>query len=59
MKAYVMTTGTIFGLLALVHVWRVTQESHLLRDPWFILITIASAALCLWSWRALRASTPA
>ena len=58
MKAYVMTTGTLFGLLTLVHVWRIFQEgSHLAKDPWFVLFTVAAATLCFWSWRLLRVST--
>ena len=56
MKAYVGTTGAVFGLLTIAHVWRVAEEGmHLARDPWFLLITIAAGTLCLWSWRLLRA----
>jgi hypothetical protein len=51
MKAYVMTTGSVFGLLVVVHVWRVVEEGHLARDPMFILTTAVAAALCLWAWR--------
>jgi hypothetical protein len=55
MKAYVMTTGAVFGLLTLAHVWRIIGEDpHLATDPWFLLITGAAAALCLWAWRLLR-----
>ena len=55
MKAYVMTTGSVFGLLALAHVWRVVEEGpHLARDPWYILITVLAAALCVWAFRVLR-----
>ena len=55
MKAYVMTTGALFGLLTLAHVWRMIEEgAHLATDPWYLLITVASAALCLWAWRLLR-----
>ncbi len=54
MKAYVMTTGTVFGLLTLAHVWRVIEEGrHLATDPWYVLITVAAAALCLWAVRLL------
>ncbi|MGI8401652.1 MAG: hypothetical protein ACR2NS_08645 [Gemmatimonadaceae bacterium] len=46
MKAYLITTGTVFALLALAHVWRVIAESNLLgTDPWFVLITVISAAM--------------
>jgi hypothetical protein len=34
MKAYVMTTGILFGLLTMAHVWRVVEEGrHLAADP--------------------------
>jgi hypothetical protein len=55
MKAYVMTTGAVFGLLVVAHVWRVIEEGvALAKDPIYILITIAAAALCLWAWRLFR-----
>jgi hypothetical protein len=60
MKAYVMTTGVLFGLLTVVHVWRVLEEGPgLAADPWYVLTTLAAAALCLWAWRLVRVSTPA
>ncbi len=43
MKAYVITTGAVFGL-----------GPALLKDPFYIVITIAAAALCVWAWRVLR-----
>lgn len=60
MKAYVTTTGVVFALLAVVHVWRAFVEGrHLATEPWFVLITLCSAALSLWAWRLLwRASRP-
>jgi hypothetical protein len=58
MKAYVMTTGALFGLLTLAHLLRIIQEGrHLTNDPLYILITLAAATLCLWAWRLLRLST--
>jgi uncharacterized membrane protein len=59
MKAYVITTGAVFGLLILAHIWRIFAEPHLATDPWFILITVAAAALCFWAWRLLRRSSRA
>jgi len=56
MKTYVMTTGSLFGLLALVHIWRIVEERHLATEPWYLLITAASGALCVWAWRLLRLS---
>jgi len=54
MKTYLLTTGSIFGLLVVVHVWRATEERHLATDPAYVLLTAAAAALCLWAVRLLR-----
>lgn len=57
MKAYLATTSVAFGLITVVHIWRVIEEgSQLARQPFFILVTIASAALCLWAARLFRRS---
>jgi hypothetical protein len=57
MRAYVGTTGVIFGLLVLAHVWRAVVEGpHLATDPWYVLITLAAAGLCLWAWRVLKSA---
>jgi hypothetical protein len=54
LKAYLMVTGAVFGLLTLAHVWRIVEEgSHLATDVPWILITVASAALCIWAFRLL------
>ena len=51
MKAYLITTGTVFGLIAIAHVVRMAMEgSHLVRDPVYVLLTIAAAALSAWGW---------
>jgi hypothetical protein len=53
-KAYVATTGGVFALLVLAHVWRVVAEGPgLLKTPWWVLITLAAMALCLWACRLL------
>ena len=54
MKAYLVTTATLFGLLTVVHIWRATVETHLATEPSFLLITAISAFLCLWGIRLLR-----
>lgn len=57
MKAYVMTTGAVFGLLTLVHLWRIIVEGlHLATEPFYVLITLAAASLCLWALRLLMVS---
>lgn len=49
-----MTTGFAFGLLTLVHVWRLLVEgTRLLTDPFWVLVTVIAAALCLWACRLL------
>jgi hypothetical protein len=48
MRVYLLTTGTLSGRLTLVHVWGAAAESATLaRDPWFVLVTVLAAALCL------------
>jgi len=56
MRAYLITTGVIFGLLTILHLWRAFSESgfHGGRDPWFIAITVISAAFCIWAFQLLR-----
>lgn len=55
MKAYVVTTGVVFGLLAIAHLCRIAAEGlHLLNNPWWVGITVGAAALSLWAWRVFR-----
>ena len=58
MKAYLIITGSLFGLLALVHVWRIVGEwPRLMHDPGEILeatIGVVAAGLCIWAWRLVR-----
>jgi len=61
MKAYLVTTGALFALLAVAHLARTIAEwPRLATDPWFILVGpgvgLAAGALCFWAWRLLRAS---
>jgi hypothetical protein len=54
MKAYLIVTSVLFGLLTVIHLWRsIAESSHLLADPVFLLITLLSAALCVWACRLL------
>ena len=57
-RAYLLTTGVLFGLLTVVHVWRVVAESaSLARDPWYVLITALGAAFCVWALALYRRTT--
>ena len=55
MKVYLITTGALFGLLALVHVWRLIAEwpqTNLAEAA----IGVVAAGLCVWAWRLGRHS---
>ncbi len=55
MQAYVRTTGVIFGLVTLAHLWRMAVEwPRMATEPAYLLLTAAAAALCVWAWRLLR-----
>jgi uncharacterized membrane protein len=56
MRAYVITTGAVFGLLAVAHVLRIIREDPGLAttDPFYVAITAAAAGLCAGSVVVLR-----
>ena len=57
MKAYLVTTGAIFGLITVAHLWRIIDEwPHHATEPWYLVLTAAAAALGLWALRLLRLS---
>ncbi|HEY6064677.1 MAG TPA: hypothetical protein VIY96_00885 [Thermoanaerobaculia bacterium] len=57
MRAYLMTSGAVFGLVTLAHLWRMIDEwPRMAMEPWYLLLTAASAALAVWAWRLLRRS---
>ena len=50
MKSYIVTTGAIFGLLLVSHVARLLVEgTYLIREPIFLLTTLASGAVFIWA----------
>jgi hypothetical protein len=56
MKAYLITTGIVFGLITLAHVWRIVEEwRRLATEPAFVLLTLVAGALSVWAWRLLVA----
>ena len=61
MKFYLITTGTLFGLLAMAHLLRTIAERGRLVDGWFIVegpgIGVVAGALSFWAFRLLRRST--
>ena len=58
MKTYVMTTGALFGVLVVAHIWRMISENHqLATDPVYLAITATAGALCLWAVRLVVRSS--
>jgi hypothetical protein len=55
-RTYVVLAGVIFGLVAAVHVWRMIVEPQVARDPWFLLATVAAAALGVAAWWVVHRS---
>ena len=47
-------TGVVFGLLTIAHIWRGIVEPELLKEPWFILITLFTFGFSIWSVRLLK-----
>ena len=48
-KCYLITTATVFGVLAGFHVWRASIEGmRLIREPLFLGLTLAAISLCCW-----------
>ena len=50
MKGYIITSGSVFALLTLAHVWRIVAENRsLVSDPIFVSVTVMAAALSVWA----------
>ncbi len=56
MKAYVLLTGIVFALVTLAHILRAIQEGPGVLNVWWILLTVATAALTVWAFRLVRLS---
>ena len=55
MKAYLLTTGTVFGLITPAHIGRMFAEGrHVAADPVFLILTALSAGLCGWAFGLLK-----
>lgn len=56
MKAYLLTTGGLFGLMAALHVYVVIAHwQTLAADPWPVVVLALCGALSVWAWRLVRA----
>ena len=55
MKAYLITTGIIFALIVVAHILKAIAEGPgTAKDPFFIILTLLAAGLCVWAGRLLR-----
>jgi hypothetical protein len=54
MRTYLATTGALFALLVVAHVWRMALEPNLARDPWFLIFSVLAAGLSIWAFSLLR-----
>lgn len=55
MKAYVLTTGLVFGLIVAAHVARIVAEGpRLMKEPAFLFTSLLSLGLAIWAWRVFR-----
>ena len=57
MKAYLITTGAIFGLVGIAHLLRLFIEGHPLSDPWFLgsnlALFVVGVGIAVWAARLL------
>lgn len=54
MRTYLATTGVLFALLVVAHVWRAALEPSMVRDPWFLVLSVLAAGLSVWAFSLLR-----
>ena len=56
MKAYIITSGTIFAAITVAHIMRMVAEGrHVSTEPLYIILTLLSAGLTIWAaWLVLR-----
>jgi len=58
-RAYVITSGILFALVVVAHIARMLAESAALaRDPTYLLLTLAAAAMSIWAFSTLRHAKP-
>jgi hypothetical protein len=57
-KTYLITSGVIFGLIPVLHVWKAIAEGpQTAENPFFWALTALAAGMCVWAfWLASRSS---
>ena len=56
MKWFLVTAGTVFGLIVIAHLLRIVAEPQMAKEPWFWVLTIVAAGLSGWAWRLVWTS---
>ena len=58
MKAYLVVSGALFGLVGLAHLLRLFVERDQLSDPWFLAhnlaLVVVGGGLAVWALQLLR-----
>lgn len=49
MRIYVGITGAVFGLITILHIFRVAAEGTGVLHPFFVIMTAIAAAISVWS----------
>jgi high-affinity Fe2+/Pb2+ permease len=52
MKAYLLTTGALFAVIVVAHVFEVVDRQRIFASD--VLIIVVSAGLSVWAWRLVR-----
>ncbi len=51
MKTYLITTGLLFAVIALLHIWEIVDRGHfVIEDP---IVVLAAVGLAVWAWRLM------
>ncbi len=63
MKTYLITTGSIFGLIAFLHLWKaIGDRERMATNPveFFAMAALGvfAAGLSVWAWRLFRSQSP-
>jgi hypothetical protein len=57
MKAYLVVSGLLFGIVGIAHLLRLFFEGHPLSDPWFLghnmALVLVGGGLAVWALRLL------
>ena len=58
MRAYILTSGILFGLVAFMHLFITIEHFRMpVTDPWLVIapavIFLASSSLAVWAWQLL------